>query len=58
MKKAVITFTVIDNHAEKTTCNIVESLDIKLGRVYERLKDIMNKYPVCGNFILQFVEEE
>ena len=55
--KAVLTFTVIDKHGEKTVCNMIEPLDITLARVHERIDDLFQSFDLTGNIILQFVVE-
>ena len=56
--KAVLTFTVIDKHGEKTVCNMIEPLDATLDRVHERIKDLMKSFDLTGNITLQFVAED
>ena len=56
--KAVLTFTVIDKHGEKTVCNMIEPLDITLARVHERIDDLFQSFDLTGNIILQFVVED
>lgn len=56
--KAVLTFTVLDKHGEKTICNIIEPLDATLGRINERLEDLMKSYCLTGNVIIQFVADD
>ena len=56
--KAVLTLTVVDKHGEKTICNMIEPMDATLGRINERLEDLMKSYCLTGNIILQFVVED
>lgn len=56
--KAVLTFTVIDKHGENTVCNMIEPLDATLGRINERLEDLMKSYCLTGNVTIQFVAED
>lgn len=56
--KAVLTFTVIDKHGEKTVCNMIEPLDITLARVHERIDDLFQSFDLTGNITLQFVVED
>ena len=56
--KAVLTFTVIDKHGEKTVCNMIEPLDITLARVHERIDDLFQSFDLAGNITLQFVVED
>lgn len=57
-KKAVLTLTVLDKHGEKTVCNMIEPLDATLGRINERLEDLMKSYCLTGNVTIQFVKED
>ena len=57
--KAVFTFTTIDKREQKTVCHLIESLDIPLSRVLERLRDFESKgFEFIGNITIVFVEEE
>lgn len=56
--KAVLTLTVVDKHGEKIICNMIEPLDVTLGRINERLEDLMKSYCLTGNITLQFVVED
>jgi len=57
--KAVFTFMVIDNHGEKTVCNIIEPLNVNLERVFARIDDLRSKpFILTGNIVLQFVKED
>ena len=59
MKKAVLTFNVIDKKGEKVLCNMIESLDVKLSRILDRFEDLQDKEVYLnGNITIQFVEEE
>lgn len=58
-KKAVITLKIVDQHGEKCTCNMIESLDKTFERVESRIDDLIKRgYKITGDFILQFVEED
>ena len=58
VKKAVFTLNVIDNYGEKTTFNIIEPMSTTLGRIKERLDDVMKCFELTGNVTLQFVAED
>ena len=47
--KAVFTFTMLDKHGGKTICNIIEPLDVTLGRINERLVDLKKSYCLTSN---------
>ena len=57
--KAVITFKTIDNFGEKATCSLIESLDIPIKRIAEKLRKLeSDDRAITGDITLQFVEEE
>ena len=59
MRKAVITLNVVDKNGEKSTCNMIESLDVTFKRLDFRIEDLLhNGYSVSGDIIVNFVEDE
>ena len=61
--KCVISFKVVRKYDESGTriiesCNMVESMDISLMRIYERINDARKKLDIVGDVNINFVEEE
>lgn len=61
--KCVISFKVARKYDESGTriiesCNMVESMNISLMRIYERINDARKKLDVVGDVTINFVEEE
>lgn len=61
--KCVISFKVVRKYDESGTriiesCNMVESMDISLMRIYERINDARKKLDIVGDVTINFVEEE
>ena len=56
---AVLTFPMLCKDGETYTCNMVEGLDITIGRIMERFDDLERKgcKPV-GDIVLNFVATE
>jgi len=54
---AVLTIPVEDSKGRVTTCNMVEALDISLGRIKERFDNLKESgYNQAGEIILNFVK--
>lgn len=60
MKKvAVLTFSMKSKDGKTYTCNMVEGLDITMGRIKERFDDLERKgYKPDGDIVLNFVTTE
>ena len=61
--KCVISFKVVRKYDESGTriiesCNMVESMNISLMRIYERINDARKKLDIVGDVTINFVEEE
>lgn len=61
--KCVISFKVARKYDESGTriiesCNMVESMNISLMRIYERINDAQKKLDIVGDITINFVEEE
>lgn len=61
--KCVISFKVARKYDESGTriiesCNMVESMNISLMRIYERINDARKKLDIVGDVTINFVEEE
>lgn len=61
--KCVISFKVARKYDESGTriiesCNLVESMNISLMRIYERINDARKKLDIVGDVTINFVEEE
>ena len=61
--KCVINFKVARKYDESGTriiesCNMVESMNISLMRIYERINDARKKLDIVGDVTINFVEEE
>lgn len=61
--KCVISFKVARKFDESGTriiesCNMVESMNISLMRIYERINDARKKIDIVGDVTINFVEEE
>lgn len=61
--KCVITFKVARTYNEQgncsiETCQMIESLNVSLERVYQRILDAKRKLNVIGDVTINFVEEE
>lgn len=61
--KCVISFKVARKYDESGTriiesCNMVESMNISLMRIYERINDARKKLDIVGDVTISFVEEE
>ena len=58
-KVAVLTFPVKSKDGKICTCNMVEGLDITMGRIKERFDDLEKKgYAPAGDIVLNFVTTE
>ena len=58
-KVAVLTFPMKSKDGEIRTCNMVEGLDITMGRIKERFEDLERIADVrAGDIILNFVSTE
>ena len=58
-KVAVLTFPMKSKDGVIRTCNMVEGLDITMGRIKERFEDLERIYDVrAGDIILNFVSTE
>lgn len=56
---AVLTFPMKGKDGKIYTCNMVEGLDITMGRIKERFDDLeRNGYEPAGDIILNFVATE
>ena len=56
---AVLTFPVKSKDGKICTCNMVEGLDITMGRIKERFDDLEHKgYEQAGDIVLNFVTTE
>ena len=56
---AVLTFPMKCKDGEICTCNMVEGLDITMGRIKERFDDLEKKgYVPVGDIVLNFVTTE
>lgn len=56
---AVLTFPMKGKNGVTTTCNMVEELNVPLGRINERFDDLRRKgFEPVGDIILNFVETE
>jgi len=56
---AVLTFPVEGKNRVTTTCNMVEDLNVPLGRINEQFDDLRGKgFELVGDIILNFVETE
>ena len=40
------------------TCNMVEGLDVTMGRIKERFDELQGNYEISGDIILNFVATE
>jgi len=61
--KCVISFKVARKYDESGTriiesCNMIESLNVSLMRIYERINDARKKLDIVGDVTINFVEEE
>lgn len=61
--KCVISFKVARKYDKSGTriiesCNMVESMNISLMRIYERINDARKKLDIVGDVTINFVEEE
>lgn len=61
--KCVISFRVARKYDESGTriiesCNMIESLNISLMRIYERINNARKKLDIVGDVTINFVEEE
>ncbi|MBO5080401.1 MAG: hypothetical protein J6B82_05915 [Bacteroidaceae bacterium] len=61
--KCVISFKIARKFDESGTriiesCNMVESMNISLMRIYERINDARKKLDIVGDVTINFVEEE
>lgn len=61
--KCVISFKVARKYDESGTriiesCNMIESLNISLMRIYERINNARKKLDIVGDVTINFVEEE
>ena len=58
-KVAVLTFPMKGKNDSIYTCNMVESLDVTLGRINWRFDDLEEKgFEPAGDIILNFVETD
>ena len=56
---AVLTFPLKGKDGKTCTCNMVEGLNITMGRINERFDDLQRKgYEQAGDIILNFVVTE
>lgn len=56
---AVLTFPMKSKGVKTYTCNMVEGLDITMGRIKERFDDLERKgYEPDGDIVLNFVTTE
>ena len=56
---AVLTFPMKSKDGKICTCNMVEGLDITMGRIKERFDDLKRKgYEQAGDIVLNFVITE
>lgn len=56
---AVLTFPMKSKDGKICTCNMVEGLDITMGRIKERFDDLGSKgYAPVGDIVLNFVTTE
>lgn len=56
---AVLTFPMNGKDGKTYTCNMVEGLDITVGRIKERFDDLERKgYVIAGDIVLNFVTTE
>ena len=59
IKVAVLTFPMKCKDGKTYTCNMVEGLDITIGRIKERFDDLERKgYEQAGDIVLNFVTAE
>lgn len=61
--KCVISFKIARKYDESgiriiESCNMVESMNISLMRIYERINDARKKLDIVGDVTINFVEEE
>lgn len=61
--KCVISFKVARKYDESGTriiesCNMIESLNVSLMRIYERINNARKKLDIVGDVTINFVEEE
>lgn len=61
--KCVISFKVARKYDESCTriiesCNMIESLNVSLMRIYERINNARKKLDIVGDVTINFVEEE
>jgi hypothetical protein len=61
--KCVISFKIARKYDESGTriiesCNMIESLNISLMRIYERINNARKKLDIVGDVTINFVEEE
>lgn len=58
-KVAVLTFPIKSKGGKTYTCNMVEGLDITIGRIKERFEELERKgYEPSGDIVLNFVTTE
>lgn len=58
-KVAVLTFPLRSKEGMMYTCNMVEGLDITMGRIKERFDDLEHQgYKPVGDIVLNFVATE
>ena len=56
---AVLTFPMKSKDGKTCTCNMVEGLDITMGRIKERFDDLEHKgFVPTGDIVLNFVITE
>lgn len=56
---AVLTFPMKSKDGKTCTCNMVEGLDVTMGRIKERFDDLERKgYVPVGDIVLNFVVTE
>lgn len=56
---AVLTFPMRSKNGKIYTCNMVEGLDITMGRIKERFDNLERKgYEPVGDIVLNFVATE
>ena len=61
--KCVISFKVARKYDESGTriiesCNMIESLNVSIMRIYERINNARKKLDIVGDVTINFVEEE
>ena len=55
---AVLTFPMTGKNGKTYTCNMVEGLDVTMGRIKERFDELQGNYEISGDIILNSVATE